>query len=247
MTAAVARPPLFSHLVASKPEHERGSRLATLSSVALHGAIVTAAVLVTARVTPPVETITPAEIVPLENYQAAPVEARTAPGPLASGPVAPAPPVIDFHPPEIVPTEIPPAGRIEDMRKLLEQLEAGRTGAGTSARAAVGTGAGTAGPEVFVPITVAPELLNRPEVARAMLRLYPQMLMQAGIGGTVLVWLHLDENGAVIETRVKQGSGHNTLDEAALKVAQIARFSPAYNRDLRVRVWVELPVVFGAR
>ena len=59
-----------------------------------------------------------------------------------------------------------------------------------------------------------------------MTRLYPAMLVQAGIGGTVLVWLHLDENGGVIETRVKSGSGHNTLDEAALNVAHTARFSP---------------------
>ena len=98
-----------------------------------------------------------------------------------------------------------------------------------------------------MPVTVKPELLNRAEIARSMQRLYPQTLLEAGVGGTVLVWLHLDENGSVIETRIKKGSGFNLLDEAALRVAQTARFSPAYNRDQRVGVWVELPVVFGAR
>ena len=34
------------------------------------------------------------------------------------------------------------------------------------------------------------------------------------------------------------------LDEAALKVADVFRFSPALNRDRRVAVWIELPITF---
>ena len=34
------------------------------------------------------------------------------------------------------------------------------------------------------------------------------------------------------------------LDEAALKVANLYRFSPAINRDTKVPVWVSFPVTF---
>ena len=37
------------------------------------------------------------------------------------------------------------------------------------------------------------------------------------------------------------------LDEAALNVAQSMKFSPAMNRDRRVNVWVEIPIVFTAK
>jgi protein TonB len=245
MTAAVARPPLFRHLVASNPEHEKGSFAATASSVTLHAAIVVAAVILTARVQAPPETPKPTEIVPIEQY-VDPGPPRPTPrnGGTVSGPPAPAPAIVDFPMPNVVPNVIPPRGSMENLMNALENMMRAQPSAPSTSAAGTGTGEN---PGDFVPLTVKPELLNRAEVARAMTRLYPDMLVQAGIGGTVLVWLHLDENGKVVETRVKSGSGHSALDDAALKVAQTARFSPAYNRDQRVRVWVELPVVFGSR
>ena len=103
------------------------------------------------------------------------------------------------------------------------------------------------GPQSFIPVTVPPRLLNAPELTRTMQRLYPGALLNAGIGGTTTLWLRLDEDGRVIQKRIKQSSGLPALDEAALEVGGYARFSPAYNRDQRVPVWVELPVVFVAR
>ena len=244
MTAAVARPPLFRHLVASNPEQEKGSFTATASSVTLHAALVVAAVLLTARVQAPPEAVGPREIVPIDPYVApdAPKPANT--GGQTGGPAAPGFVPFTLPVPADIPNVIPPPGTDDAMKRILEQMMGKQPSAPSVGNAGVGTGDN---PGDFVPLTVKPELLNRADVARAMTRLYPEMLVQAGIGGTVLVWLHLDENGAVIETRVKSSSGHTALDDAALKVAQTARFSPAYNRDQRVRVWVELPVVFGAR
>ena len=244
MTAAVARPPLFSHLVASNPEQEKGSFAATASSVLLHAAVVVAAVVLTARVQAPVEKVEITEIVPFTDF---PTEARvtTGGGAQVTGPLAPAPTFnFEFAAPTEVPKEIPPQGSMDAMMKALDEMMVARPQAGATPGARDGTGGN---PDDFVPITVKPELLNRVEVARSMQRLYPRTLLEAGIGGTVLVWLHLDENGSVTETRLKKGSGFDLLDDAALKVAQTARFSPAYNREQRVRVWVELPVVFGAR
>ncbi len=99
----------------------------------------------------------------------------------------------------------------------------------------------------FTPFTVAPDILNRNEVIRAMEREYPPLLRDAGIGGTVKVYFFIDENGRVKDTRIDQTSGHDALDQAALKVADVYRFSPALNRDKKVPVWVSLPITFQVK
>ena len=102
-------------------------------------------------------------------------------------------------------------------------------------------------PEYFTPYTVAPRLLNAAEVQRQLERRYPAILRDAGIGGTVSVWLRIDERGGVLETRIERTSGYEAFDEAALGVARSMRFSPAWNRDRRVPVWVAVPVRFDTR
>jgi protein TonB len=99
----------------------------------------------------------------------------------------------------------------------------------------------------FTPFTVAPSILNRNDVIRAMEREYPPLLRDAGIGGTVRVYFFIDENGSVQDTRIDQSSGHQALDDAALEVAGIYRFSPALNRDKQVPVWVSFPITFQVR
>ena len=99
----------------------------------------------------------------------------------------------------------------------------------------------------FTPFTVAPDILNRNEVVRAMEREYPPLLRDAGIGGTVRVHFFIDENGRVQDTRIDQSSGHQALDDAALNVADVYRFSPALNRDKKVPVWISLPITFQVR
>jgi len=99
----------------------------------------------------------------------------------------------------------------------------------------------------FTPFTVAPSILNRDDVIRAMEREYPPLLRDAGIGGTVRVYFFIDESGQVQDTRIDQSSGHQALDDAALKVANIYRFSPALNRDKKVPVWVSFPITFQVR
>lgn len=99
----------------------------------------------------------------------------------------------------------------------------------------------------FTPFTVAPALQNNADVVRALTREYPTVLRDSGIGGTVTVWFFIDENGRVLQTRVDQSSGYQQLDDAALKVADVMRFSPALNRENRVQVWVSLPITFQVR
>ena len=99
----------------------------------------------------------------------------------------------------------------------------------------------------FTPMTVRPGVRNRGEVQAAMEREYPPLLRDAGIGGTVQVWFFIDEEGRVLKTQVHTSSGHTALDEAALKVADVIRFSPALNREKRVKVWIALPITFVTR
>jgi periplasmic protein TonB len=100
---------------------------------------------------------------------------------------------------------------------------------------------------VFTPYTVRPELRNRSQVQTALERHYPAMLRDAGIGGTIDVWFFIDEAGRVQRHQIKKSSGHDQLDQAAIRVAQIMEFTPALNRDRRVPVWISLPIVFRAR
>lgn len=99
----------------------------------------------------------------------------------------------------------------------------------------------------FTPYTVAPELKNRDEVRDALLREYPPMLRDAGIGGTVIVWFFIDENGKVLKAQINKSSGYPMLDAAAIRIANIYRFTPALNRDRRVKVWVSIPIQFTTR
>ncbi|MEC7808687.1 MAG: TonB family protein, partial [Gemmatimonadota bacterium] len=99
----------------------------------------------------------------------------------------------------------------------------------------------------FTPFTVAPDIQNRAEVIRAMEREYPPLLRDAGIGGTVQVFFFIDEEGTVQQFQVNESSGHQALDDAALAVAGVYRFSAALNRDKRVPVWVSFGITFQVR
>ena len=99
----------------------------------------------------------------------------------------------------------------------------------------------------FTPYTVRPDLINQREVERALEREYPPILRDNGIGGRVTVHFFIDEDGIVQNTLVAETSGHSSLDEAALRVANVFRFTPALNLDKVVPVWIALPIMFQTR
>jgi TonB family protein len=112
-------------------------------------------------------------------------------------------------------------------------------------------GRATAGSELpsfptFTPYTVSPEVKNPNEVRRV-LREEQQPLVAAGIGGTVRVWFLIDEEGEVQRAHIIESSGYSMLDAAAMKVADIIRFTPALNRDKPVSVWISYPITFTVR
>jgi protein TonB len=96
----------------------------------------------------------------------------------------------------------------------------------------------------FIPYTVAPKLKNKEETLGLLQRLYPTSLKSAGIGGLVVLWIYVDTDGSVTQTRIATSSGYEALDEAAQKVAQGMRYTPAMNRDRVTAVWLSQPITF---
>jgi protein TonB len=103
-----------------------------------------------------------------------------------------------------------------------------------------------AGP-VFTPMTERPEITNRNEVVAALMQEYPPPLRGAGIGGRAVVWFYIIETGQVLDARISRTSGNAELDQAALKVAAIIRFTPARDGNGPVPVWIEVPITFQVR
>lgn len=101
-----------------------------------------------------------------------------------------------------------------------------------------------AGAPRFTPFTRAPQLQNISEVQRQLEARYPVALREAGIGGSTDVWFYIGETGTVLKTQLQGSSGHPALDDAALDVAGLMEFSPAYNGDRAVKVWVSMPIAF---
>ena len=97
----------------------------------------------------------------------------------------------------------------------------------------------------FIPYTQAPQLKNRDEVLAFLKNTYPSMLRQAGVGGRVLLWLYIDDSGAVQRAVVAESSGYEALDEAAKNVAAQMEFRPAMNRDKRTAVWLAQSIDFS--
>jgi protein TonB len=146
--------------------------------------------------------------------------------------------------PTVIPTDIPPPApsfrfREEDFlgEGLPGGIRAGRASSDSVAPPSRETPS-------FTPHTVKPGLTNAEEVQRALVREYPSMLRDAQIGGSVVVWLFIDTEGRVENSKVQTSSGYPMLDAAALDVANTMRFTPAYNRDQKVPVWVSIPITF---
>ncbi len=95
------------------------------------------------------------------------------------------------------------------------------------------------GPRVkFIPYDDPPQPLSpiRPK--------YPEIAQEAGIEGTVVVQVFVDDKGRVKETSVLKGIPNTGLDEAAVDAIRSVRFKPAKQRERPVGVWISIPVNF---
>ena len=101
--------------------------------------------------------------------------------------------------------------------------------------------------EAATPHDVNPTHKDLRRAGRIIERYYPQDLKNRRIGGTVEVWVYIDAEGKVQESRVNTSSGNERLDNAALTAARELEFNPAQNRGDPVPVWVSVPITFSVR
>jgi periplasmic protein TonB len=239
MTAAALKPDLFNHLFATEPQRpDKGTLAATLFSVALHGSIVAILLWAGQQIredSAPAQTeVFPPIILP--RFEA-PSSGERAAAPIPGGGMVAATPIP--LPGPIAPG-IPDLSMAENdfgVPGTPDQRMAGTPGAPGDVGRAGDDGA-------FTAVEVMPALVNAAEVKRALERSYPPLLRDSGIGGRTLLLLLIDEAGKVIEAKVHESSGHSALDRAALAVSPLMRFSPAMNRDQRVKVWAQVPLDF---
>lgn len=111
---------------------------------------------------------------------------------------------------------------------------------------------------VATPFDHAPEVLNRNQVEAAVIRIVyevdqrirefnERMTRAQSAGGTTLLWVYISPTGTVENALVKKTSGNTDLDNSALQVAKIMRFSPALNKGQAVDAWLEVPIKFRNR
>lgn len=91
---------------------------------------------------------------------------------------------------------------------------------------------------------VAPRLLNLREVQETLQDQYPNELREARISGSVVLWLFVDDSGAMAEAMVHKSSDYEAFDTAALVIAEAMKFRPALMDSEPVGVWMLQKVDF---
>lgn len=106
------------------------------------------------------------------------------------------------------------------------------------------------GPPLDIPSQTPPQedytwFDNEPVLLSCDPPVYPSMVSDAGIDGTVMVRVLVGVNGKVRDARVVDGPA--VLREAALASARTALFKPALQGVHPVEVWVVMPITFQLR
>ena len=73
---------------------------------------------------------------------------------------------------------------------------------------------------------------------------YPLMARRRGYEGKILLNVFVNSRGVVSEIKIKQSSGHPSLDTAALETVQNWLFTPASEGGRPVAMWVDVPIEF---
>lgn len=98
------------------------------------------------------------------------------------------------------------------------------------------------GVEITHPARLRPS--DRQRLHRLFEETYPPELRRTGRGGRATLALLVDATGTVRETRLTRGSGYQSLDLAAARLASQALFDPAIAGDCSVPSLLVLPITY---
>jgi protein TonB len=180
--------------------------------------------------------------------------------PMADGPISPSPPPISDQgggnenlavAPDVGKANFEPT-KDEDLKTATEPVDNPGDGNGDEPSVDDAPGSFTSSAPVdikpsvpaprsdgFVPFDTEPVLISIDKPV------YPDMVRDAGIDGTVLVRVFVALNGHVKDAYVVDGN--SALREAAVTAARTAFFKPALAGTHPVEVWVVIPITFELR
>jgi protein TonB len=93
-------------------------------------------------------------------------------------------------------------------------------------------------PAPVVPPIFNANYLNNPAPA------YPPLSRRQGQQGKVVLRVFVNAAGLADQVQIRNGSGHDLLDQAALNAVRRWRFVPARQGDQPVAAWVLVPITF---
>jgi protein TonB len=235
---------MFTQLIASRPARTQGAE-GTTASLLLHGLLITAAVIATAKGPARNDTPPASRIVPLTAPVApAPVTPSISPrGAAPRTPQAPVAPTIAAEvPPIVAPTDIPSAIPIPIEGTMPELFpEGGAPSTPGTGDPANGSPIGTVTALGVESVDVAARLLPRSPLPR-----YPDLLRSSGVEGYARVRFVVGVNGrAELETLEVLDATHSAFAEAVRAVLPRLRFAPAKLGRESVRQLVEIPFGFA--
>jgi protein TonB len=74
---------------------------------------------------------------------------------------------------------------------------------------------------------------------------YPDKARRAALTGTVLLSVEIDESGRPLSVAVRNSSGHELLDQTAMRAVRKWRFEPARSRGKNIGARLEIPIRFA--
>ncbi|MFN3075495.1 MAG: TonB family protein [Alphaproteobacteria bacterium] len=209
-----------------------------LLAAAVHLAVALAAVILPARImtfSPPPPPVQSVELVMLET-----------PSQPVSGPLPERQPDTALLSTPVVVAPVPKAAPVPKPRPLVPSRPVFRSATMAPAPHPLPSPVETSAmPPVSEPTAVPPmapvlaaSALDNPQPR------YPRAARQRNMKGVVLLALEIDESGSVAQALVRNSSGFDLLDRAALEGARQWRFRPAQRGGQAVRSMVEIPVRF---
>ena len=73
---------------------------------------------------------------------------------------------------------------------------------------------------------------------------YPREALRSGVEGTVVLLIHIDAQGNVLDIEVERSSRNRDMDRNAVRAARRWRFNPAVENGVPVPSTVRVPVDF---